>query len=85
MTMSFAERRVLVLRLPPKGENFQYRLAELPDDEAQRLEQRLTAGSPVPDIGAPFGDLLTLPEVMVRLKNENFRVLDYPTCASLAK
>jgi hypothetical protein len=79
--MMTAELQVLVLRRPEQQGNYRYWLAELPADEAERLEERLSHGGAVPrlsELGDPFGESLTLSEVMDKLQTRDFRVLNYP-------
>ena len=75
------QQRVLILRSPDDGGNFSYRMAELPGEEANRLEHMLESDGPQsagPEIGRVFGKPVSLREAMENLRTRDFRVIDYP-------
>jgi hypothetical protein len=78
MMLAAADHRVLVLRFPEEEGNFLFRVAELTDNDARRLEERLARGE-AKTLPPSFGAPLTLVEVMDELESRDFRVLDYPS------
>jgi hypothetical protein len=72
---------VVVLRAPEDQGNFRYWLAELSRDDARRWEERLANPTPAsldPEFGDAFGDPMTLPQVMEKLQQRDFQVLEFP-------
>ena len=72
-------QKIVVLRLPEVQGNFRFWLAELSEKDARHWQERIATESPFdPEISRTFGDPLTLPQVMEKLQNHDFQVLDFP-------